>query len=169
MTYKFTVKKEGYDKQQVKDVIMKLDLENKNLVKENNILHEKIDELADKFDAFIKKYYELEKKGKKQKASSSEIAKQAVEEANALIEEAKKNADIIINDALKKVNIITDDALKLKMEVSAFKENVRHLASNVMEYIDKSSVLMDSTTKNLLSGPTKAKNNIKKIKTIIEE
>lgn len=164
MNYKFVVKRAGYDREQVKKTIGGLHLKNQNLERENKILDEKVNELSEKFVELIAKFHEIEKNAHT-KPESEKIALLAMEEATLLIEKANKKAHTIVNSAMKKANVITTDALKIKAEATAFKENVRQLALNVMEYIDNSADLVEKKpAAKLVAKPIKQKDNIKKIK-----
>lgn len=136
---KFDTMKNGYNRYQVDDAILKLS-------EENTLLKSKLDAYISqseidqkKYEQLLEKYHTLSKDLEVKEKAANEIASIAIKEANDIVQSANLNADAIIKEALISARDILASVAKLGLEAKEIKANMNEqlqALSNVIQGFD---------------------------------
>lgn len=123
----------GYNKQEVEEVIERLNADIKANEQKYESLQSELTQLKDQ-NALLTKRISIQEK------TNEEIARLALKEASDLIEKAKRNANMILKESMEYVRGLSKDMDTFKQDAIDFRENVVKMSEEMIETIDKSEI-----------------------------
>lgn len=131
--------KNGYNRYQVDDAILKLTEENTLLKTKLEAYISQNEEDKNKYEQLLEKYHTMSKDLEVKEKAANEIASIAIKEANDIVQSANLNADAIIKEALISAREILASVSKLGLEAKEIKANLNdqlHVLTNAIEGFD---------------------------------
>lgn len=96
----FRIVRQGYDCEEVDQALKDLRADRLLIMRQLQLSKEQINALQEQRDIVKKRYNQLVSEIAVRERASDEVSRQAVREANLIIENAKTNADMIIREAM---------------------------------------------------------------------
>ncbi len=126
----------GYDVDEVNEFLDQVIKDYEALIRDNESLQAKVNELTDKMEHYSDIEESLKKSILVAEKTAEEIKRNANKEAELIIREAEKNADRIINEALSRTRKIAIEVEELKKQAAVYRTRFRMLIEAQLEMLN---------------------------------
>lgn len=126
----------GYDVDEVNEFLDQVIKDYEALMRDNESLQAKVNELTDKMEHYSDIEESLKKSILVAEKTAEEIKRNANKEAELIIREAEKNADRIINEALSRTRKIAIEVEELKKQAAVYRTRFRMLIEAQLEMLN---------------------------------
>ena len=126
----------GYDVDEVNEFLDQVIKDYEALIRDNESLQAKVNELTDKMEHYSDIEESLKKSILVAEKTAEEIKRNANKEAELIIREAEKNADRIINEALSRTRKLAMEVEELKKQAAVYRTRFRMLIEAQLEMLN---------------------------------
>ena len=134
---KFNIEENGYSKAEVNKFINDVITQTEGIVTRVKKQARQISELNNELEKYKKMEDTMKSSMYKAELASNDIKKQAMEEANIIVEDAKRNASRIVNDALIRSEKIEIKADTLERNIRIFKKKLKLIVEQQLSVVDE--------------------------------
>lgn len=132
----FRIVRQGYDCQEVDQALIDLRADRQLIMRQLQLSKDQIIALQEQRDIVKKRYNQLVSEIAVRERASDEVSRQAVREANLIIENAKTNADMIIREAMSASRQVLVEISRISNESNVLRNELKDKLKEIEKTIE---------------------------------